>query len=108
MNLLQKLYLNLIVFNIIDKILTYIALNNPRIYEVNRIIIYLIDRVGIIYAMIIYALLSFILITVAYKILSIKKDIFIKNNIFPESIFLGLNIIFCFVIINNLYRIVKT
>ena len=99
------LFINLNILNILDKIVTWAALKNPKISELNHIVQFFINRFGIDYAMIFYTIAGFIIISIAYKIATMKRMYCEKNNMSPETFFMGLNIIFYFVVINNIFQI---
>lgn len=99
------LFINVNILSILDKTITWVALNNPRISELNPIVQYVINIFGIGGAMTIYSLFGFILFYIVYKVVTIKRSYCEKNNMSPEIIFVGLNIIFYFVLINNILQI---
>ncbi len=104
---LPFLFVNWNVLNILDKTVTRIALENPRIGEVNSIVGYLIDRFGVDSAMVIHALIGFITSCIAYKIVTDKRLTCEKNDMSPERVFVVLNIIFYIVVINNIFWVIN-
>lgn len=101
---LSFLFINMSILNILDKTITWIALNNPRISELNPIVQYIINIFGIGGAMVIYSLFGFLLLYITYKVVTMKRSYCEKNNMSPETIFMGLNIIFYFVLISNILQ----
>ena len=99
---LPFLFINFNILNILDKTVTWLALKNPRIGELNPIVKSLIDSFGTDSAMVIYILIGFTIAFVAYKVVIAKRLYCEKNSVSPEAIFMGLNIIFYFVVINNI------
>ena len=99
---LPFLFINFNILNIRDKTVTWLALKNPRIGELNPIVKSLIDSFGTDSAMVIYILIGFTIAFVAYKVVIAKRLYCEKNSVSPEAIFMGLNIIFYFVVINNI------
>lgn len=100
---LPLMFITLNVLNILDKLLTMFALKNPVISELNPIAGYVIRRFGIINAMFIYLFIGFVLFSVVYKVVTIKRLYCEKNNMSPESFFLSLNFIFILIVVNNIF-----
>ncbi len=103
MDTLPFYFFTLNILNVLDKVLTGLALNNPNTYELNPIAKYIIERFGLVYAMIIYTGIGFVLFYTVYKIVISKRLYCEKNNISPEKFFRMLNIVFFLVVINNLF-----
>lgn len=91
------------MFNVIDKVLTYIALKNPSASELNPITSYTIGNIGIIVSMVLYIIIILVVSYFIYKIMDNKRLILERYNMIPEKFFLYLNVGFCVIIINNVY-----
>lgn len=108
---LPFLFVTLNILNVLDKVLTWMALRNPVISELNPMARYVIERFGIMGAMALYMIMGFVIFCVVYKIVTMKRSLCEKHNVSPETFFLMLNVVFCFVVINNifwlLYSLVK-
>lgn len=102
---LPFLFINLNMLNVLDKTITWVALKNPKISELNPIVQHIINIFGIGGAMLIYSLFGFILLYIVYKVVTMKRLYCEKNNMSPEIIFMGLNIIFYFIVVNNISQI---
>lgn len=102
--MLPFLFINMNILNVLDKTITWVALNNPRISELNPIVQHIINIFGVGGAMVIYSLFGFVLLYVTYKVVAMKRLYCEKNNMSPETIFMGLNIIFYFVLVNNILQ----
>ena len=103
MSRLPFLFVTLNVLNVFDKAITWFALKNPAITELNPGAWYFIQKFGVAAAMAIYMLLGFVLFYVTYKVLIAKRLWCEKNNMPPETFFLMLNVIFCLIVINNIF-----
>jgi hypothetical protein len=109
--ILPFLYANLLILNIFDKAITYAVLKNipadSGVHELNGIVGYFIGKFGLLDAMILYTFAGFIAFIITYKIVTWKRLTVEKNNMSPETIFTGLNIAFYFVVINNIYWLIR-
>lgn len=95
-------------FNVLDKVLTRVALKNPSASELNPITRYSIGAFGIVVSMVLYIIIVFAISYVVYKIMDKKRLSLEKYNMVPEVFFLWLNVGFCLIIINNVYWLTKT
>jgi hypothetical protein len=91
------------MFNIIDKVLTWIALKNPLSSELNPITRYSIGAIGITVSMVLYIIIVCVVSYITYKIMDKRRIVLEKYNMVPEKFFVWLNIGFCLIVINNLY-----
>lgn len=100
---MPTLFINLNILNILDKAVTWFALKNPENFEVNPLVTSVIGKFGLTTAMILYSLVGFVLFYIVYKIVIMKRLSCEKNNISPERFFLMLNVVFCLIVINNMF-----
>lgn len=100
---LPLLFGTLNILNVIDKVVTWMALKNPLASELNPMARYTIDRLGIMTAMMVYTIIGFVIFYIVYKIVTKKRSLLEKHNMPPEKFFLMLNIAFCLVVINNIF-----
>jgi Trk-type K+ transport system membrane component len=107
MDTLPYYFFTLNILNVLDKVLTGLALKNPNTYELNPIAKYIIESFGLIPATIIYTGIGFVLFYVVYKIVMSKRLYCEKNNMSPEKFFRMLNIVFCLVVMNNIYWLLR-
>ncbi len=97
------LFINVNVLNIFDKAVTLVALRNPENLEVNPLVTFVIWKAGLTAAMILYSLFGFVFLYVVYRIVIMKRLSCERHNISPETFFLMLNVVFCLVVINNMF-----
>jgi hypothetical protein len=102
---LPTLFVSLNVLNVLDKALTWVALQNPAISELNPIVRSAIGKFGLTVTMVLYAFVGFTLFYIAYRIAIMKRLSCEKNNMSPETIFLMLNVVFCLIVLNNAFWI---
>jgi hypothetical protein len=102
---LPTLFISLNVLNILDKALTWVALQNPAISELSPLVRSIIGKLGLTVAMVLYALFGFVLFYIVYRILIMKRLSCEKNNLSPETVFLMLNVVFCLIALNNAFWI---
>lgn len=100
---LPLMFISLNILNVIDKALTWVALKSPEIGELNPIVRYAIGRFGVTTTMLLYTIVGFVLLYVTYRVLTAKRSFCEKNNMPPEGFFIVLNVIFCIIVINNLF-----
>jgi hypothetical protein len=102
---MPMLFINLNVLNILDKLFTLVALKNPEVGELNPLVRSIIEKLGLTVTMILYTFVGFVLFYLVYKIVTMKRLTCEKNNMSPESFFLILNVIFFFIVVNNIFWI---
>lgn len=95
--------MSLNILNILDKTLTWFALQNPDVSELNPLVRSIMWKFGLTVTMILYLLVGFIIFYIVYKIVIAKRLSCEKNNMSPETAFLILNIMFCLVVVNNIF-----
>lgn len=100
---LPTLFISLNILNILDKAVTWFALQNPEISELNPLVRSIIGKLGLTVTMILYALIGFVLFYIAYRIVIMKRLSCEKNNMSPETFFMMLNIVFCLIVVNNIF-----
>ncbi len=100
---MRTLFVSVNALNILDKIVTWIALGNPGNFEVNPLVGYVIGKLGSTVTMILYSLAGFFIFYAAYKFITIKRLSFGKHDMSPETFFTMLNVILCLVVINNIF-----
>jgi len=100
---LQTLFISLNILNILDKAVTWFALQNPGIGELNPLVRSIIWKLGLTVTMLLYSLLGFAIFYVVYRIVIVKRLTCEKNNISPETMFLMLNVMFFFIVANNIF-----
>jgi hypothetical protein len=96
------LFVNLNILNILDKFITYISLQNPKLSEANPIVQRFIEVFGLSTAMIIYMLFGAMLLSIFYFIVTLPQ--FQGRNISNEIVFIMFNGIFYTIVINNIYQ----
>lgn len=92
---MQKLIAFLIALQIIDAVTTYIALKNPKLRESNKLILWLMGRVGLLPALVIFkgALIVLLVLAAAFV---------------PDGVVAALCMFYCWVIWNNVRAIDRT
>jgi predicted kinase len=100
---MSSLFVSLNILNILDKAFTWYSLKSPEISELNPLTKVVINYFGLDLAMIIYAIFGVVVFYLAYLIAASKRLYCEKNNMPPEAIFTGLNLIFIYIVLNNLY-----
>lgn len=89
---MRTITLILIILQFIDVFTTYIALKNSTLFESNKVVSMLIDRIGLIPALVV--------IKGAFIILLWKVSPFV-----PSEVLLAILIFYCWVVFNNVKAI---
>ena len=103
--ILSFLFVTLNILNILDKVITWIALKNPNISELNPVALYTIQKFGVTTAMTLHLLLGFVIFYIIYRIVVAKRLWCERQNMSPETFFTMLNVVFFFIVANNIFWI---
>jgi hypothetical protein len=102
---LPTLFISLNMLNILDKTISWFALKNPEISELNYLVRFVVGKFGLTATMILWSLVGFVVFYIAYKIVTMKRLECKKHNMPPETIFMMLNVIFFLIVVNNLFLV---